>query len=96
MTGVILVVSLIFVGLMGLILRRNLFFIALNCVTCFLGILLLAIPFSGAEQIADLDFNLLVLLLLFGVHWLLFCGVIVFVYRHRGILQLDALRDLRG
>ena len=91
--GIILSIGLLLIGFIGMILRRNLFFIMLNSVSCFLGLL---VTLSSNSTDADQDLSMQVLLLLFALHWLVLSSILVFLYRNRGVLSLDALRDLRG
>lgn len=92
----LLATTQILIGLCGLILRRNLFFIAFNSMSVFLGTILLSVNVGPLDLFSSDTFATIILLFLFCIHWILLMGVLIFLYRSRGIVYLDVLRDLRG
>lgn len=81
--------GLIMLGLTGLLMRRNLIAIGFSFVIIFLGILLW-LHTLGAVQVA------LILSIVFSFQILIYGAVVVFVWRNRGTLHLDEIRELRG
>ena len=81
--------GLIFLGLMGLLMRRNLIAIGFSFILIFLGILLWLYALK-ATQIA------LILSFLFSLQILLYGIVVIFVWRNKGTLHIDEIRELRG
>ncbi len=82
-------IGLILIGLMGLLMRRNLIAIGFSFILIFLGILIWLYAL-GANQIA------LVLSGVFSLQIVLYGAVVVFVWRNRGTLHIDEIRELRG
>jgi NADH:ubiquinone oxidoreductase subunit K len=81
--------ALIVMGFMGLLMRRNLIAIGFSFVMIFFGILMW-IYLLSATQIA------LILSIVFSLQILLYGVLIVFVWRNKGTLHLDEIRELRG
>ena len=81
--------GLIIFGLMGLLIKRNLIAIGFSFVTIFLGVLLWLYLLS-ATQVA------LVLSIVFSLQILLYGVLVVFVWRNKGTLHIDEIRELRG
>ncbi len=87
---------MISLGVVGAMIRRSLLAIALCLQLSFLGAMLL---FSTFSQIRGNEKGLsiaIVLMLAFSLQMLLVCALAVFTYRHRGTLNVDELRELRG
>lgn len=82
-------IGLILLGLMGLLMRRNLIAIGFSFVLIFLGILLWLF-LLGATTIAFL------LSFVFSLQLLLYGVIIIFVWRNKGTLHIDEIRELRG
>lgn len=82
-------VSLIAIGLMSLLIRRNLIAIGFSFVMMFLGVLLW-LYLLGATQIA------LILSVVFSLQILLYGVLVTFVWRNKGTLHIDEIRELRG
>ena len=81
--------GLIFLGLMGLLMRRNLIAIGFSFILCFLGILLWLYLLKATEIALLLSFVFSLQIMLYGV-------TIVFVWRNKGTLHIDEIRELRG
>lgn len=82
-------VGLIFLGLIGLLMRRNLIAIGFSFLLVFLGILLWLYRLQAPQVALILSFVFSLLILVYG-------AVIVFVWRNRGTLHIDEIRELRG
>lgn len=82
-------VGLIFLGLIGLLMRRNLIAIGFSFLLVFLGILLWLYRLQAPQIALILSFVFSLLILVYG-------AVIVFVWRNRGTLHIDEIRELRG
>ncbi|MEI6790171.1 MAG: hypothetical protein WCK42_03205 [Myxococcaceae bacterium] len=82
-------IGLIFLGLMGVLMRRNLIAIGFSFILIFLGILRW-LYLLQATQIA------LILSFVFSLQILLYGVVIIFVWRNKGTLHIDEIRELRG
>ena len=85
----LLELSLIFLGFAGLLMRRNLIATGFCFQLVFLGILVW-LNRLGVAPIA------LILSFVFGLYMLLYAVVVVFVWRNRGTLHIDEIRELRG
>lgn len=85
----LLELGLIFLGILGLLMRRNLIAIGFCFQLVFLGALLWFIR-AGAEQEAIL------LSFVFSLYTLLYTVVVIFVWRQHGSLHIDEIRELQG
>ncbi|MEI6805497.1 MAG: NADH-quinone oxidoreductase subunit K [Myxococcaceae bacterium] len=85
----LLEIGLILLGFMGLLMRRNLIALGFSFLLIFLGILLWLYLLS-ATQIA------LILSIVFSLQMLLYGVLVIFVWRNRGTLHIDEIRELRG
>lgn len=82
-------IGFILFGLMGLLMRRNLIAIGFSFITIFLGIVLWLHLLAATQIIFMLSFVFSLQILLYGI-------VVVFVWRNRGTLHIDEIRELRG
>ena len=78
-----------------MICRRNLFLIALSFQISLVGVLLLIVLFSKIENNPQGPLIAFILLLCSSVFNLLLCALIVFVFRNRGTIYLDELKDIQ-
>ncbi|MES2503982.1 MAG: hypothetical protein V4534_03805 [Myxococcota bacterium] len=69
--------------------RRNLFAIGFSFALLYLGIWLWMQRELPAATVLSLSF-------IFGLFIILFAVVVIFVWRNRGTLHLDEIRELRG
>ncbi|MBH1988937.1 MAG: hypothetical protein I8H75_01100 [Myxococcaceae bacterium] len=79
-------ISLILLGLLGLLVRRNLFAIALAFMLTFAGIACILTE-NKALDIAWL------LSIVFGLQITLFGVLITFLWRHHGTLHMDEIKE---
>jgi NADH:ubiquinone oxidoreductase subunit K len=82
-------IGFISLGLIGILMRRNLIAIGFSFALLFLGILLWLYRLQ-AHQIA------LILSVVFSILILVYGTVIIFVWRHRGTLHIDEMREIRS
>lgn len=81
--------GLILLGLMGILMRRNLIGIGFSFILIFLGILVW-LNTLHANSVA------LILSFMFGLQMILYAVITVFVWRQKGTLHIDEIRELRG
>ena len=86
---------LIFLGICGMLLRRNMIIIAFCSELVFLGAILLLGALASSRGDVGLVGIGIVLVFGFAVLNLVALGVILLVYRQRATLNLEELRELR-
>lgn len=86
---------LIFLGVSGLVLRRNMIIIAFCSELVFLGVMLLLGALARSRGDVRLVAIAIVLVFGFALLNLVAFGVVILVYRQRATLNLEELRELR-
>lgn len=87
---------LFLVGLAGALVRRSLLVTTVGILQCLLGAALLLVATSSPEDADAGASRALVLLVLGACHAGLASAVTLAVFRRRGTVQLDELRELQG
>jgi NADH-quinone oxidoreductase subunit K len=88
--------ALIIIGIIGMLVRRNLLAIVLSAQISLLGIVLLLCTFMAQTPKGAGGSLMLLFTLIFCLQIMLACGLAVFTHRHRGTLKIDELRQLEG
>ncbi len=79
----------IFLGISGILIRRNLFAIAFCFLLVFLGIMTWLVNLGDLQTAFILGF-------IFSLLMLTYSTMVVFVWRERGTLHIDEIQELRG
>ena len=98
MNSILLVVGLVFfcLGLCGLILRRTLLIALMGGILASMGTALVFSHFALARQDAEGLARAVLILLLNGCLSVVGAGLAIAIYRRRGTVNLDELRELSG
>jgi len=86
---------LIALGLCGVLLRRELIMIGFSLQISFIGMVLLFASIAAATQSNEAIALAVFAMLIFAAQSILFCGVVIFAFRHRRSLDVDEMRELR-
>lgn len=78
---------MLLITLLGVLTRRNL----ISIFVCLQNSILITLLFARSSSA-----SLLIVVILLGLLSLLFTATCLFIYRHKGTLNLDELRDMRG
>ncbi len=88
--------SLVILGICGALCRRSILAISLCLHVAFLGIILfLATCFAEHGGIKAISLAL-ILIVIFSLQTMLAGGLVIFIYRNQGTLNIDEMRQLRG